>query len=80
MGTVLRAEESKPAATVRTSDIVFDNIRRVFQRDGKDFITLDGVDLHVRDKEFIAVVGPSGCGKTTLMPWQPASSFQRPAR
>lgn len=69
MGTVLRPDEIKPAATSResTSDIVFDNIRRVFQRDGKDFVTLDGVDLHVRDKEFIAVVGPSGCGKTTLM-------------
>ncbi len=69
MGTVLRKEESQPAAPARvsTNDIVFDNIRRVFQRDGKDFVTLDGVDLHVRDKEFIAVVGPSGCGKTTLM-------------
>lgn len=69
MGTVLRPDEIKPAAPSResTSDIVFDNIRRVFQRDGKDFVTLDGVDLHVRDKEFIAVVGPSGCGKTTMM-------------
>lgn len=69
MGTVLREEERKPATPARmsTNDIVFDNIRRVFQRDGKDFVTLDGVDLHVRDKEFIAVVGPSGCGKTTLM-------------
>lgn len=69
MGTVLRKEEGQPAAPARvsTNDIVFDNIRRVFQRDGKDFVTLDGVDLHVRDKEFIAVVGPSGCGKTTLM-------------
>lgn len=65
----LSAEEIQSATPVRVnaSDIVFNNIRRVFQRDGKDFVTLDGVDLHVRDKEFVAVVGPSGCGKTTLM-------------
>jgi NitT/TauT family transport system ATP-binding protein len=26
-----------------------------------------GVDLEIRESEFVAVVGPSGCGKTTLM-------------
>jgi NitT/TauT family transport system ATP-binding protein len=28
---------------------------------------LDGMDLEVRDGEFVALVGPSGCGKTTLL-------------
>jgi multiple sugar transport system ATP-binding protein len=28
---------------------------------------VDGVDLDVRDGEFIVLLGPSGCGKTTLM-------------
>jgi NitT/TauT family transport system ATP-binding protein len=28
---------------------------------------IDGLDLHVRGGEFLAVVGPSGCGKTTLL-------------
>jgi len=28
---------------------------------------LDGVDLTVRDHEFVCVLGPSGCGKTTLL-------------
>ena len=28
---------------------------------------LDGIDLDVRDGEFVALVGPSGCGKTTLL-------------
>lgn len=28
---------------------------------------LDGVDLDIRDGEFLTLVGPSGCGKTTLL-------------
>ncbi len=28
---------------------------------------VDGVDLEVRDKEFIVLVGPSGCGKSTTL-------------
>jgi multiple sugar transport system ATP-binding protein len=28
---------------------------------------VDGVDLTIRDGEFMVLVGPSGCGKTTLL-------------
>jgi NitT/TauT family transport system ATP-binding protein len=49
------------------SDIVFDNVTRVFERDGKDFLTLDDVSFTVNDREFVAIVGPSGCGKTTCL-------------
>jgi len=49
------------------SEIVFDNVSRVFVRDGKDFLTLDRIDLTIREKEFVAIVGPSGCGKTTCL-------------
>jgi NitT/TauT family transport system ATP-binding protein len=49
------------------SNIVFDNVTRVFRRDGQDFPTLGGVSLEVREREFVAIVGPSGCGKTTCM-------------
>lgn len=30
-------------------------------------LILDGVDLEIKDHEFVVIVGPSGCGKTTLL-------------
>ncbi|MGB6007668.1 ABC transporter ATP-binding protein [Castellaniella sp.] len=49
------------------SDIRFQQIGRVFTRNGEATAALENIDLHVRDGEFVAIVGPSGCGKTTLM-------------
>jgi NitT/TauT family transport system ATP-binding protein len=49
------------------STIEFQNVRRVFQRDGQDFLILDGIDLTIEDREFVVIVGPSGCGKTTCL-------------
>ncbi|HXT04845.1 MAG TPA: ABC transporter ATP-binding protein [Casimicrobiaceae bacterium] len=49
------------------SDIAFDDVTRVFERDGKGVLTLDGISFDVRDREFVALVGPSGCGKTTCL-------------
>ena len=36
-------------------------------QDGEPVRALEGVDLTVRDNEFLTVLGPSGCGKTTLL-------------
>jgi NitT/TauT family transport system ATP-binding protein len=49
-------------------------------------LVLDGIDVDVRDGEFVALVGPSGCGKTTLLNvcsgWlaPSAGTVDRPAR
>ena len=45
------------------AEIRFEAVRKNF---GK-FAAVDGVDLEVRDKEFMVLLGPSGCGKTTLL-------------
>ncbi len=48
--------------------IKIDNVRKVYPvENGDDVIALNGVNLEIRENEFICVVGPSGCGKTTLL-------------
>ncbi len=49
------------------SGIRFDAVRRVYGRGDTGVVTLDGIDLEIADREFVAIVGPSGCGKTTCM-------------
>ena len=49
------------------SDITFDGVTRVFQRDGREFRRSTASTSTVADSEFVAIVGPSGCGKTTCM-------------
>ena len=41
-------------------------VKKFSTRNG-EVIALNGVDLSIRDKEFVCVVGPSGCGKSTLL-------------
>ena len=41
-----------------------------------EHLVLDGVDMEVNEKEFVAVLGPSGCGKSTML--QVLSGLLRP--
>ncbi|HZH10464.1 MAG TPA: sn-glycerol-3-phosphate ABC transporter ATP-binding protein UgpC [Microvirga sp.] len=45
------------------ADVVLKNVRKSFGRAQ----VIHGVDLDIRDGEFIVFVGPSGCGKSTLL-------------
>lgn len=37
------------------------------KRTARTLIVVNGIDLDVREGEFLCIVGPSGCGKTTFM-------------
>jgi multiple sugar transport system ATP-binding protein len=43
--------------------VVARQLRKLFG----DVPAVDGVDLEIRDGEFMVFLGPSGCGKTTIL-------------
>lgn len=43
------------------------NLSKSFDGPEGEIVALAGVDLAVREGEFLSVVGPSGCGKTTML-------------
>ena len=48
--------------------IKIDNVKKIYPvENGDDVVALNGVNLEIKENEFICVVGPSGCGKTTLL-------------
>lgn len=44
-----------------------EKLGKVFRTEEVETYALNGVDLHVKKSEFVAVMGPSGCGKSTLL-------------
>lgn len=42
-------------------------LKSIVKRYGNAEPTLKGIDLDIRDGEFLVLVGPSGCGKSTLL-------------
>jgi ABC-type lipoprotein export system ATPase subunit len=55
------------ADQIDSRDVVFEAIELKKHFDGGKVAALRGVDLQVRQGEFVAVMGPSGCGKSTLL-------------
>ncbi|MBD2846754.1 ABC transporter ATP-binding protein [Paenibacillus sp. IB182496] len=44
-----------------------ENLNKSFRTDSKSVQALRGIELDVREGEFVTVIGPSGCGKSTLL-------------
>lgn len=57
--------------------LMIKNVKKSFPiADGGEYVVLDGVNLTVKQGEFICVIGHSGCGKSTLL--NMVSGFSQP--
>jgi putative ABC transport system ATP-binding protein len=56
-----------PADVPRDAVIVTRNLQRDYDIGGEVVHALRGIDLTIRQNEFVAIMGPSGSGKSTLM-------------
>lgn len=54
-------------ATKKTTVIKLRDLKKRFGIGDAETYALDGIDLTIKNGEFVAIMGPSGCGKTTLL-------------
>jgi putative ABC transport system ATP-binding protein len=64
-------------SSTHSNDVVYEAVGLKKDFDGGKVAALRGLDLQIRQGEFVAVIGPSGCGKSTLL--QMLGSLDRPS-
>ncbi|MFV8752347.1 ABC transporter ATP-binding protein [Nannocystaceae bacterium ST9] len=66
MNVVIEPPRERPEAA-STSLIELRSVYKIYGRGDAEVRALDGVDLTIRDGEFVAIMGSSGSGKSTCM-------------
>lgn len=44
-----------------------ENLQMVYRTEELETLAINGIDLVIREGEFVSIMGPSGCGKSTLL-------------
>ena len=47
--------------------IKIENLEKVYKTEEIETTALNGINLYVKEGEFVSIMGPSGCGKSTLL-------------
>src|SRR5688500_132037 len=70
-GSVMSASGARAVRPMRVPGsndaLVIRGLAKHFERDGTRTEAIRGLDLTVREREFVCLVGASGCGKSTLL-------------
>src|SRR5690606_38021086 len=50
------------------ANVVIDKLVKIYPgSNGPDVQVVHGIDLQIKDREFMVLIGPSGCGKSTTL-------------
>lgn len=76
MQTLSNSSAQIPASTAQDGFLVIDNVSKAYPTPTGSYVVLDGINLTVKEGEFLCVIGHSGCGKSTLLDM--VSGFRQP--
>ena len=70
-GSVDPRGDGPVSASAKSGSVPLISVAGVSKRYGaasdRGVLALQGVDMHIREGEFVSIVGPSGCGKSTML-------------
>lgn len=68
LGTTNTLSQSTKSSTRKNDPfLVIENVSKIYPTPTGPYTVLDGVELTVREGEFVCLIGHSGCGKSTLL-------------
>ena len=66
--SVAAAVAEMPTTTGHSAPMIrLQAVEKVYRTDRIETVALTGIDVAVREGEFVSIMGPSGCGKSTLL-------------
>ncbi len=67
VATAIATADALPAVDPARPMIRLEAVEKVYRTARIETVALTGIDLTVREGEFVSIMGPSGCGKSTLL-------------